>query len=263
MNLAASVPIRSAVEAFGALRRHPFLGLAILGLDVGFILFYGALAPLREQAAAAGVLSSAQGLRDLAADEQFASLLSGPHASVFSSTLGLLLILLFAGYVVLQATAWWLAHRAAGHRHAYPWFLGRFALVSLPFFAATAALVLLRFSLDFRARVIAKVVGQAQSPAIWPVVLLLAVGYFGVLATATLGIRTGWRLALTSRGFLTAALLAVALLASDFLLAQLGRLGIAGLLAGGFLVLFPLLAAAKLYLIIAGKRLLHDVRARH
>jgi hypothetical protein len=264
MNLAESIPIRSAGGAFRALVRRPWLSLAIIGLDVLFILFFGLTAPLRDQAFGAAALAMVENLGQSARlGAPAVSLLAGPHAGVFWPSLFLLVLVIYAGWLALQGTAWWLAGRIVGRRHAFLQSLARFAVASLPWFLAAAVLATLRFILGFRSRLLARAMGEAFPVPFWPDLLLLAVGYLGLFAVAAPGLRSGLRAAGKPAGFAAGGLLLVALLVTDFLLVQAGRLGPAAMLAAGFLLLFPLLAWGKAYLVMIVEGLPHAVRARH
>ncbi|MDO8661288.1 MAG: hypothetical protein Q7K43_05345 [Candidatus Woesearchaeota archaeon] len=167
------------------------------------------------------------------------------------------LLITYLLYSFLQGSAWFCCSRVAHNSRSWWYYVRRFALMNLFWIGVYAVLHLLDVYLSLRQRflVIATQSSVTNTPGILFWIVSSVLGLIAVFSYATQNLGAGFHLFFDFRisGPLV-LILAVLGLNLDFLLAFLGRLHPALLVVAGVLILLPLIALARVYIILISEK---------
>ncbi|GEM_PF-5572530 len=167
------------------------------------------------------------------------------------------LLITYFLYSLFQGSAWFCCSRVVHNNSSWWYYVRRFALMNLFWLGVYSVLHLLDVYLSLRQRflVLATQSSITNTPGIlfWVVSSLL--GLIAVFSYAALNLGAGFNLFFDVRisGPLV-LILAVLGLNLDFFLAFLGKLHPALLVAAGVLILLPLVALARVYIILVSEK---------
>jgi len=167
------------------------------------------------------------------------------------------LLITYFLYSLFQGSAWFCCSRVVHNDSSWWYYVRRFALINLFWICVYAVLHLLDVYLSLRQRflVLATQSSVTDTPGILLWIVSSVLGLVAVFSYATLNLGAGFQLFSNIR--LTGPLiliLAVLGLNLDFFLAFFGKLHPALLVAAGVLILLPLVALARVYIILVSEK---------
>ena len=196
MHLAESELVKELLGALDCMKKNPVFVLAVVGLDLLFVIFCTFIYSLvGNQIAAHAVLIANQVSPMLAKGETglLVKLFQGalqPLTVKLLVLIGLFFVLLYVGYVILQGLAWWLCSQVAQSSHSLRKYVVLFAKLNVVWLVLFAFIKLLDVFLGLRYQLIRKFAPSALNVSA-PIVSVLFVT-LGIIVFLSYGRLRAW-----------------------------------------------------------------------
>lgn len=264
MNLAKLTVVKEWLASWKSLRKNPLYLLSSGLIDIVFFITFGLLtAPifdkLTQHVIIIGSLVSelmrapAGRARPAVVDALFME----PVKQFTWQFFGLLLLLavtIFVLYCILHGFCWFMAIYLAGKKTSWKKHMIGFARVNLLWFGLFVAWFATDAIFDLRRLVVEKASGQPDmTSAVVLYVVLLAIIYLALLSYPSLSIKSAFSRNITA-AFPAIVLVIIHFLAGNLVVTWLGQLNQTLMFVAGAIILFVLMAWARLYIARSVKR---------